>query len=77
MIQLDHTNAEMRTAMADAMKYWLTEFDIDGFRFDLASILGRNEDGSPMERPPLVESLAYEKGDLVERRLRSGLHGSF
>lgn len=31
VIQLDHTNAEMRTAMADAMKYWLTEFDIDGF----------------------------------------------
>ena len=39
MIQLDHTNAEMRTAMADAMKYWLTEFDIDGFRFDAADFV--------------------------------------
>ena len=39
VIQLDHTNAEMRTAMADAMKYWLTEFDIDGFRFDAADFV--------------------------------------
>ena len=30
----------------------------DGFRFDLASILGRNEDGSPMNNPPLLRTLA-------------------
>jgi glycogen operon protein len=33
---------------------------VDGFRFDLASILGRNEDGSPMNKPPLLQSLAFD-----------------
>lgn len=33
---------------------------MDGFRFDLASILGRNEDGSPMSKPPLLQSLAFD-----------------
>ncbi len=35
-------------------------YRVDGFRFDLASILGRNEDGSPMNNPPLLRSLAYD-----------------
>ena len=34
------------------LRYWVTSYRIDGFRFDLASILGRSEDGSPMEHPP-------------------------
>ena len=33
---------------------------MDGFRFDLASILGRDEDGMPMNNPPLLRSLAYD-----------------
>ena len=33
---------------------------MDGFRFDLASIMGRNEDGSPMDTPPLLKALAYD-----------------
>ena len=37
----------------DCLRYWVTAYRIDGFRFDLASILGRNEDGSPMNKPPL------------------------
>jgi glycogen operon protein len=44
----------------DCLRYWVTEYRVDGFRFDLASILGRNEDGSPMEKPPLLESLAFD-----------------
>jgi glycogen operon protein len=36
------------------------EYRVDGFRFDLASILGRNEDGSPMNKPPLLQSLAFD-----------------
>ena len=42
------------------LRYWVTSYRIDGFRFDLASILGRNEDGSPMEHPPLLKSLATD-----------------
>ncbi len=44
----------------DCLRYWVTTYHIDGFRFDLASILGRNEDGRPMQRPPLVRSLAFD-----------------
>ena len=44
----------------DCLRYWVAEYRVDGFRFDLASILGRNEDGSPMENPPLVKNLAYD-----------------
>ena len=38
VIQIDHTNAGEQTAMIDAMKYWITEFNIDGFRADLAHL---------------------------------------
>ncbi|MFI3211969.1 MAG: glycogen debranching protein GlgX [Eubacteriales bacterium] len=44
----------------DCLRYWVTAYRIDGFRFDLATILGRNEDGSPMEKPPLIQSLAFD-----------------
>lgn len=44
----------------ECLRYWVIEYRIDGFRFDLASILGRNEDGSPMSKPPLLQSLAFD-----------------
>jgi glycogen operon protein len=44
----------------ECLRYWTTAYHIDGFRFDLASILGRNEDGSPMSKPPLIQSLAFD-----------------
>lgn len=44
----------------NCLRYWVTEYHVDGFRFDLASILGRNEDGSPMDKPPLLKSLAFD-----------------
>jgi pullulanase/glycogen debranching enzyme len=40
--------------------YWVEEYRVDGFRFDLASILGRDQDGAPMEKPPLIQRLAYD-----------------
>ena len=42
----------------ECLRYWTINYRVDGFRFDLASILGRNEDGSPMNNPPLLRSLA-------------------
>jgi glycogen operon protein len=44
----------------ECLRYWVIEYRVDGFRFDLASILGRNEDGSPMNKPPLLQSLAFD-----------------
>lgn len=44
----------------ECLRYWVTAYRVDGFRFDLASILGRNEDGSPMSKPPLLQSLAFD-----------------
>ncbi len=44
----------------ECLRYWVTNYHIDGFRFDLASILGRSEDGSPMQSPPLLQALAFD-----------------
>lgn len=44
----------------ECLRYWTVNYRADGFRFDLASILGRNEDGSPMNNPPLLRTLASD-----------------
>lgn len=46
--------------IVECLRHWVVEYRVDGFRFDLASILGRNEDGSPMSKPPLLQSLAFD-----------------
>ncbi len=50
----------VRQMILDCLRYWVNTYRINGFRFDLASILGRNEDGSPMSKPPLLQSLAFD-----------------
>lgn len=50
----------VRNMILNCLKYWVTEYRVDGFRFDLATILGRAADGTPMSAPPLLEALAYE-----------------
>lgn len=44
----------------ECLRYWTVNYRVDGFRFDLASILGRNEEGLPMNNPPLLRSLAFD-----------------
>jgi len=44
----------------DCLRHWVIDYRIDGFRFDLAAIMGRNEDGSPMKKPPILEALAFD-----------------
>ncbi len=44
----------------ECLRHWVVEYRVDGFRFDLASILGRNEDGVPMSEPPLLQNLAFD-----------------
>ena len=50
----------VRNMVLDCLRYWAAEYHIDGFRFDLASILGRDQNGAPLSNPPLLESLAYD-----------------
>ncbi len=48
----------VRDLIIDALCYWVTEMHIDGFRFDLASILGRGSNGEVLTNPPLLERIA-------------------
>lgn len=50
----------VRQLVTDCLHYWVSEYHIDGFRFDLASILGRDQNGAPLANPPLLESLALD-----------------
>ncbi len=50
----------VRVLLLDCLRYWVSEFHIDGFRFDLASSLGRDPQGVPDPNPPLLEVLAYD-----------------
>ena len=50
----------VRQMILECLRYWTINYRVDGFRFDLASILGRHEDGSPLNNPPLLELLAYD-----------------
>ncbi|NWF84958.1 MAG: glycogen-debranching protein, partial [Bryobacteraceae bacterium] len=49
-----------RALIISCLRYWVMEMHVDGFRFDLASILARGKDGEPLADPPLLESLAYD-----------------
>jgi isoamylase len=44
----------------DCLRYWVTEMHVDGFRFDLASVLSRGPDGSVLTRPPILERIARD-----------------
>lgn len=41
----------------DSLRYWVEEMHVDGFRFDLASVLTRGTNGAPLEHPPLIEAI--------------------
>jgi len=53
-------NPIVRNVVLDCLRYWASEYHIDGFRFDLASILGRDPWGAPLANPPLLETLAFD-----------------
>ena len=50
----------VRNMVLDSLRYWVSAYHVDGFRFDLASILTRDEDGAPMVHPPLLDSIAND-----------------
>ncbi|WP_304240122.1 glycogen debranching protein GlgX [Gracilinema caldarium] len=50
----------VRTFILDCLRYWVIEMHVDGFRFDLGSILGRDQQGRLMENPPMLERIAED-----------------
>ena len=50
----------VRNFIVDCLRHWAVEYRVDGFRFDLASILGRDQNGAPMNNPPILEALAFD-----------------
>ena len=50
----------MRTLIRDCLLYWVVEMHVDGFRFDLGSVLGRDAQGRLLENPPVLEGIAED-----------------
>lgn len=57
---LNANHSVVRRLILDCLKHWVQEMHIDGFRFDLASVLSRNEKGKPIENPPILWSIESE-----------------
>jgi isoamylase len=51
---LNANQSIVRRLIQDSLRYWVTEMHVDGFRFDLASILSRDETGAPLPNPPIL-----------------------
>jgi len=50
----------VKKMILDALRYWVTEMHVDGFRFDLVSILSRDEDGSVLQNPPVIDEISHD-----------------
>jgi glycogen operon protein len=50
----------VRELILNCLRYWVLEMHVDGFRFDLASILGRDQKGKILSNPPIVEKIAED-----------------
>ncbi len=50
----------VREFIRESLRYWVMEMHVDGFRFDLASILGRDSDGQVLKKAPLIELIAQD-----------------
>jgi glycogen operon protein len=51
---LNANNSVVRRMILDSLRYWVEEMHVDGFRFDLASILSRDQYGKPLANPPVL-----------------------
>jgi isoamylase len=57
---LNATHPVVRDLILDALRYWVIEMHVDGFRFDLASVLGRDRNGTVLSDAPLLERIAED-----------------
>lgn len=55
-------NAVVRRLILDSLRYWVEEMHVDGFRFDLASVLARDTTGEPLGMPPIIWDIESEPG---------------
>lgn len=51
---INGNHSVVRRLILDCLRYWVQEMHVDGFRFDLASVLSRSETGEPLKNPPLL-----------------------
>ena len=51
---LNCNHSIVRRLIVDCLRYWVREMHVDGFRFDLASVMSRDEKGRPLENPPIL-----------------------
>ena len=51
---LNANDSVVRRLILDSLRYWVAQMHVDGFRFDLASVLSRDESGCPLQRPPVL-----------------------
>jgi isoamylase/glycogen operon protein len=56
----DCNHPVVREFIRDSLRFWAAECHVDGFRFDLASILTRGQDGETLRSPPLIEAIAQD-----------------
>lgn len=54
---INANHSVVRRMIQDSLRFWVQEMHVDGFRFDLASVLSRGEDGQPMDNPPILWSI--------------------
>jgi len=59
---LNANHSIVRRMIMDSLKYWADEMHVDGFRFDLASVLSRDEYGKPLKNPPILWEIESEPG---------------
>ncbi len=57
---LNSSNPIVREMVLEALRYWVSEYHVDGFRFDLSSILGHKPDGGLINNPSILEALAID-----------------
>ncbi|KAK7353040.1 hypothetical protein VNO80_18473 [Phaseolus coccineus] len=57
---LNCNHAVVTELILDSLRHWVTEYHVDGFRFDLASVLCRGIDGSPLNAPPIIRAIAKD-----------------
>lgn len=57
---LNCNHPRVRDLIIEVLRYWVAEMHVDGFRFDLASVLGRGRDGAVRANPPIIEHIAED-----------------
>ena len=70
---LNANESVVRRMILDSLRYWVTHMHVDGFRFDLASVLSRDESGRPLQRPPVLWDIAVGSGPGRNQADRGGV----